>query len=173
MKGTILKCLQEMVESRFGKQEWKQILSESGFAPTQLFTLSADVDEQKTLALFSNTAEVLEIPAEQVMDDFGDYWVNEYASRIYHTLFGRLKSAREFILGMDQVHIMVTSTIENAQPPRFEFEERGPKVLVVTYKSKRGLIDLYIGLARGVGKYFGTPLEIVKLNQRQVQITFP
>ncbi len=173
MKGTILKCLQEMVESRFGKAEWQEILGDAGFKGPQLFSLSADVDEGKALALFASAARVLEISPEQAADAFGDHWVNEYAPRVYQTIYGRYKSAREFILAMDEVHVMVTDSVPNARPPRFDFEKQGEKTLLVTYRSKRGLIDLYIGLARGVGKRFGTLLEIQKLSPRQVKITFP
>ena len=173
MKGTILKCLQEMVENRFGKDEWKAILSDAGFAGPQLFSLSADVDEGKALALFASAARVLEISAEQAADAFGDHWVNDYAARVYQTIYARHKSAREFLLAMDAVHVMVTDSVPNARPPRFDFELQGEKTLLVTYKSKRGLIDLYIGLVRGVGKRFGTPLQIEKLSARQVKITFP
>jgi hypothetical protein len=173
MKGTILKCLQEMVENRFGKQEWQAILSDAGFKGPQLFSLSADIDEGKALALFASTARVLEIGAGEAADAFGEYWVNDYASRVYQSIYARYKSAREFLLAMDGVHVMVTESVENARPPRFDFEMQGEKTLIVTYKSKRGLIDLYIGLARGVGKRFNTPLEIQKLSARQVKITFP
>ena len=173
MKGTILKCLQEMVEIRFGKPEWQGILSDAGFKGPQLFSLSADVDEGKALALFASTARVLEISAEQAAEAFGDYWVNDYAPRVYQTIYARHKSAREFLLAMDGVHVMVTESVPNARPPRFDFEIQGEKTVLVTYKSKRGLIDLYIGLVRGVGKRFGTQLEIQKLSARQVKITFP
>ena len=172
MKGTILKCLQEMVESRFGKPEWQEILKDAGFKGPQLFSLSADIDEGKAVGLFASAARVLEISAEQAADAFGDHWVNEYAPRVYQTIYARHKSARDFLLAMDAVHVMVTDSVPNARPPRFDFEEQG-KTLLVTYKSKRGLIDLYIGLVRGVGKRFNTPLEIQKLSARQVKITFP
>src|SRR5262245_51800486 len=98
MKGTIVKCLQEMVEGRFGKQEWQAILGDAGFTGPQLFSLSADVDEGKALGLFASTARVLEISAEQAADAFGDHWVNEYAPRVYQTIYARHRSAREFLL---------------------------------------------------------------------------
>jgi hypothetical protein len=173
MKGTILRCLQEMVESRFGKDEWQGILSDAGLKGAQLFSMSADVDEGNALALFASTERVLEISAAQAADAFGDYWVNEYGPRIYQTLYARHTSAREFLLAMDGVHVMVTESMPNARPPRFDYETQGEKTLLVSYKSQRGLIDLYIGLARGVGRRFGTPLEIQKLSDRQVKITFP
>jgi hypothetical protein len=173
VKGTILKCLQEMVESRHGKDEWRDMLVDAGFKGPQLFSLSADIDDGKAVALFASAARVLEVGLQSVMDEFGDYWVNDYAPRVYQTIYGRYRNAREFLMAMDDVHVMVTQSIENSRPPRFEFESKNEKTLLVTYKSKRNLIDLYIGLARGVGRRFGTDLDIVKLSARQVKITFP
>jgi hypothetical protein len=173
MKGTILKCLQEMVESRFGKDEWREVLTDAGFKGPQLFSLSADIDDGKAVAMFGSAARVLEVDAQRVMDEFGDYWVNDYAPRVYQTIYGRYKSAREFLLAMDDVHVMVTQAVKDSRPPRFEFETQGEKTLLVTYKSKRNLIDLYIGLVRGVGRRFDTELDIVKLSARQVKVTFP
>jgi len=173
MKGTIIKCLQEMVEKRHAKQDWQDILAEAGFDGPQFFNLSSDVDDAQAIALFGATGEILGLSHEETAKAFGDYWVNEYAARVYQTIYMRMRSARDFILALDGIHQMVTSTIENAHPPRFEYQEQGADTLLVTYKSKRNLIDLYIGLAYGVGRYFETPLEITKLSARQVRIKFP
>ena len=173
MKGTILKCLQEMVESQHGKPVWQEILDEAGLQGSRFFTLSSDVADADAVALFQATASVLELGFQDAANAFGDHWVNVYAPRVYQTIYGRLKSAREFILAMDGVHVMVTNTIENAHPPRFEYEEQADGTLLVTYKSQRGLIDIYIGLVYGVGKFFDTPLQVTKLSARQVRIRFP
>jgi len=172
MKGTILKCLQEMVEKRHSKESWQQILDEAGLEGTQFFSLSSDVPDTDAIALFEASASVLGLSAQETADAFGSYWVNDYAARVYQTLYGRLRSAREFILALDGVHLMVTNTIANARPPRFDYEEESENSLLVTYKSQRGLIDLYAGLARGVGEYFSTPLEVTKLSRNQVRIRF-
>lgn len=173
MKGTIVKCLQEMTEARQGKEAWVDALEQAGLTGPQFFTLSSDVEDAQALALFGAVGDVLGISPGEVADAFGDHWVNTYAPRVYQTLYARLGSAREFILALDGVHQMVTNTIPNAHPPRFEYEERDERTLIVTYKSRRGLIDLYIGLARGVGRYFGTPLQVSKLSNTQVKIVFP
>jgi hypothetical protein len=173
VKGTIIKCLQELVENRYGKPEWEEILERAGHTGPSLVTLTSDVEDAAAVRLFRQTGMVLEQSLTQVYDEFGDYWVNDYAPRVYRTIYARYTSPREFIRNMDAVHVMVTQAVVNAKPPRFEFEEVDDRTLIVTYKSARNLVDLFIGLARGVGKRFGAELAIRKLDSRRVQIVFP
>lgn len=108
----------------------------------------------------------------QAADAFGDYWVNDYAPNIYKSVYNKYKSAREFILGMDDVHMMITQTVTNATPPRFTYNFTDDKTLMVTYKSSRGLIDIYTGLAKGLGRYFNEKLTVTKIDNKTVKIVF-
>jgi hypothetical protein len=76
-------------------------------------------------------------------------------------------------MGMNVIHEQVTKNIENAHPPRFDIEALDEKRISVHYKSNRKMIDFYIGLAKGVGKYFNTPLQVKKISDEYVEITFP
>jgi hypothetical protein len=73
---------------------------------------------------------------------------------------------------LDEVHVMMTATIPNAHPPRFEYQWEGESTLNVTYHSQRNLIDIYIGLVKGVGKFFKEQLIVTKLSQHHVRIKF-
>ena len=74
---------------------------------------------------------------------------------------------------MDNVHDITTKNIKNARPPRFKYKEVDDKTLIMTYKSHRGLIDILIGLIKGVGKHFNEDLQVRKINDTQVEIKFP
>ena len=76
------------------------------------------------------------------------------------------------ILGMDKIHVQMTATIRNARPPRFDYQWKDERTLIVTYKSFRGMIDIYRGLVLGVGKLFNEPLRARKLDNTQVEIVF-
>jgi hypothetical protein len=76
------------------------------------------------------------------------------------------------ILGLDGVHVEMTRSISNARPPRFVYKWRDDKTLHVEYKSHRNLIEVYAGLARGVGKYFKEPLKVRVLGPQSVEIEF-
>lgn len=172
MKGTIVKCLQQLVVSRFGKENWNEICDLSGFDKRDEIPIILNVDDTVALELFTNTCSVLNLGFEEAADAFGDYWCNEYAPKIYASVYRNFRNAREFILGMDQIHLGLTRTLEDAHPPRFEYEPVGDNTLLVTYKSQRNLVDIFVGLARGLGRYFSEDLRVTKLGQDRVQIVF-
>lgn len=109
---------------------------------------------------------------EQAGDAFGDYWVNDYTPGIYKSIFSKYKSAREFILGMDDVHTMITNTVPNAKPPRFTYNFTNDNTLVMTYESSRGLILVLMGLVKGLARYFNEKLTVSKINEKSIKIIF-
>jgi hypothetical protein len=171
MKGTIHKSIEKLVIEKFGEEKWYECLASVGLDEDHVFMLNEDVDEQLTMDLLGKMPAILGISFQQVCDAFGEYWVNAYVPKIYFGYIENYKTAKEFLLAMDEIHETVTKEIPNAKPPRFDFEDKGESI-IVTYKSERGLIDLYISLVKGVGIYFKQMLDIKKLSETQVEITF-
>ena len=66
----------------------------------------------------------------------------------------------------------MTQSIPNASPHRFDYKWEGASTLVVTYKSKRNMIDIYAGLVEGVGVSFRETLEVRKLSASRIKILF-
>jgi hypothetical protein len=174
MKATITNCLAELVESKFGKDKWASVLSDSGLTSQGgIYRIPpSDIPDAEFHKLFASTCKVLGITSDQASDAFGEYWCCTYAPRMYGIIYKRFKNAREMIVGMDQVHIDMTKAIPNAQPPRFDYKWETTDVLVVTYKSKRKMIGVYAGLVRGVGKYFKEKLTVSRLSDEQIKIVF-
>ncbi|MCX6281105.1 MAG: heme NO-binding domain-containing protein [Bacteroidetes bacterium] len=172
MKGVIVKCLADMVTEKFGKNKWEDSLEKAGIPRTTFFLTTQDVDDALTMKVIASACEVLKITTEQAAAAFGDYWVNDFAVKVYKPFYSGLTSAKEFLLNLDKVHVITTQTIPNAHPPRFDYEWKDPKTLIMTYKSPRGLIEFFIGLAHGVGKHFHEELKITKLSSDKVEIIF-
>lgn len=174
MKGTITACLMELIEKKFGKDKWAAILENANLtAHAEDFGMAPlDIPDEEFDTLVSSTCKVLGISAQQAADAFGEYWCCTYAPRVYPLVYKHLKSAREIILGMDKVHVHMTATLPNAHPPRINYTWESPKTLLVEYNSKRNLIDVYVGLARGVGVYFKEKLAVTKLSPSQAKIVF-
>lgn len=173
MKGAIVQCLGDLVKSRFGNKNWEESLDKAGMSRTTFFTPIQNVDDQKALKLLQSVCSVLRITPVQAADAFGEYWVNVYAPKIYDSYYRGAKSAKEFLIKMDSVHANVTDSIPFARPPRFGYEWLNDRTLVMTYKSQRGLTDIFVGLIKGVGKYYNEDLKISKLGKDRVQIVFP
>lgn len=172
MKGVIMACLAQLVQEKFGEDSVESIMRKSGFDSSRRFIATEDVPEEKAVDMLKSTCEVLDITLEQAADAFGEYWVGEYAPRIYGIYYKNVDNARDFLLKMDQVHVQSTKNIENARPPRFEYEWQDDRTLIMTYKSTRGLIDICVGLIKGVGKYYGEDLEVTKLNDQDIRVVF-
>jgi Haem-NO-binding len=173
MKGVIVKCLADLVTEKFGKNKWEDALANCGLDRESVFLATEDVEDEKALKIVGSVCTILNITLAQAADAFGDYWVNVFAPKIYHPYFRGVNSARDFLLKMDNVHKITTDTIPNARPPRFEYEWMGDKMLIMKYKSSRGLIDFMVGLVRGVGKHFNENLMVRKLGPDKLEIIFP
>jgi len=172
MKGVIVSCLREMVIAKFSKEKWMEILVASGQKPEMSVFSNVDIDDALVMKLVGQTCKTLNLSLPQAADAFGDYWVNDFAVRIYKVYYSGSKSAKEFLLKIDQIHTQVTRTIENAKPPKFIYEWKADNTLIITYHSTRSLIDFVAGLAKGVGRYFNEKLEVKKMGINKVEIIF-
>lgn len=170
MKGTIAKCLQEMVIDNFGQEKWEKTLTNAGMNPATKFLTIADVEDEAVMKVFQSATKTLGITWLQACDAFGDYWVNVYSKKLYNHYLTKYDNSKDFIMGMDKLHISVTNSMANARPPRFEFEWPDEKNLIMHYKSDRNLIDLLVGLAKGVGKYFNDNLKVAKLDENEFKL---
>ncbi|MDR2632900.1 MAG: heme NO-binding domain-containing protein [Treponema sp.] len=172
MKGTIVLCIADLVKKGGGEEKWREILKRSGLPEDLLLTSIADVDDTIIQEVLKNIGTVLQLSPQQISEAFGDYWVNDYAPKYYKAYYYGINSAKALIMGVDAIHEQVTKIIPNAHPPRFDVEEIDEKTLKVHYKSHRKMIDFYIGLVKGVGKFFKTPLQVKKLSEEYVEIRF-
>ncbi len=172
MKGVIAICLKDMVEANYGADKWNTILETAAVDPKLSLMAFADIDDAVVLNILTATTKVLKITSVQAADAFGDYWVNVYAQKMYKGMFAGKNSAKELLLSMDNVHVGVTQNIKNSHPPRFEYEWKNEKTLIMTYKSERGLLDIFIGLIKGVGKLYKEKLIVSKIGTDKVQVQF-
>ena len=172
MKGTIAICLQDLVKTKFGEDNWKTILVKSGLPKDTVIYGHHDIEDEVIMKVINNTCEVLGITLQQAADAFGEYWMTEYAPKKYFAFFSEKKTAKEFLLNMDKLHIKMTDKLENAKPPKFTYKEIDKKTIIMTYISSRNLEPIWIGLIKGVGKYFNEKINIENLSKNSVKITF-
>lgn len=171
MKGTIVKCIEELVSGKFGVSKWKESLKKAGLPETKTYSTLDDVPDSEVMALIKSASEVSALPMSQVMSAFGEYWSTVYGPRIYKSFFDSAKSTRELLLKLDDIHVGMTRTMKSARPPRFTYEWHGEKHLVMHYKSDRGLAALMPGLVSGLGKYY-KDCPSVRLSGGDVHIMF-
>lgn len=171
MKGTIAVCIEELVTKKLGVAKWKESLRNAGFHETQIFSSLEDVPDAQILALMKGVAKAASLSMAQVMEAFGEYWSTQYAPTVYKAYFGSAKSTRDFLLNLDQIHVAMTRSIKSANPPRFHYEWKAEKHLVMHYQSQRGLVALMPGLIRGLGKHFHDNPS-VRVDGNEVHVEF-
>ncbi len=171
MKGAIVKCLNELVVDNFGKEKWDAVVKNVNGFNEHILPIS-DIDDGVVIQLIQSVCSTLGISLLQAADAFGDYWINVYAQKYYKIYLDGAKAAREFIGKMDHVHEVMTQSIEHARPPKFKYEWKDDKTLILHYSSLRNLIDIAAGLIKGVGKYYREELTVKKLSESELEITF-
>lgn len=172
MKGVIAVCLANLVQEKFGKDKWHAILEDAGLPKTTFFMPSTNIEDAAVMKVVESTCKVLNLTLQQAADAFGEYWVNDYAPKIYKAYYRGKDNAKDFLLNMDKVHKTVTERIADARPPRFEYEMPDDKTLIMKYMSHRGLIDFLVGLIKGVGTHFNEKLKVTKLSSEKVKVVF-
>lgn len=171
MKGTIVNCLEELVVRDFGDEAWKQSLRLAQVPRSKIYSTFEDVPDDEVRSLMKAVAEAADLPLDGVMEAFGEYWSTVYAPRVYEAYYVGPKNARELLLRLDDIHVTMTKSIKSARPPRFRYEWRDEKHLIMHYQSPRGMVALMAGLVRGVGKYYGEYLN-VSIVGNEVHIRF-
>jgi len=172
MKGTIVKCVQELVIEKFGAEKWAECLRASGVQDTRTFTTNEDIPDKDFPAIFKAVALTTRMNATHLMDEFGEHWSTVYAPREYSFYFNQAKSTREMLLKLDQIHIMSTRTVPSAHPPHFRYEWQGENHLVMHYESARGMAAFMPGLIRGLGKHFkDNPLVTLDGNAVHIELS--
>lgn len=173
MKGSIAQCLANLVVEKFGKEKWESALEKAGVNKGTIFTPLQNVDDATVLKVIDAVCKTTNLTMNQAVEAFGNYWVNTYAKKVYTTHYMGVFTAKDFLLKLDKVHERTTKSIPDAHPPRFEYEWKNDKTLIMTYKSQRGLIDFLVGLIKGVGSLFSEDLKVSKLSASKVQVIFP
>ncbi len=173
MKGIIVIALKGTVVDNFGYEAWQKSLERAGLSPHSYFRSMVDVPDETVVRVLEAVCAELNITLDQAGEAFGHYWMHKIVPRVYSVFTYNIKSARQLLLKMDKIHEMVTRTIANARPPRFEYSWTDDNTLIMTYNSLRGLIFLLPGLIRGVGKYFDEELSVRKLSDTEIEVIFP
>jgi len=172
MKGVILDCLKNLVTAKFGIDRWQNISVKAGLKPNEVFLATVDFDDKIAINLLNSTCSVLNLNIDAVATAYGEYWMNFYASKMYAGYISNVKSSKELLLKLDNIHTLVTKNMPNSRPPKFTYEWKDNKTLLMNYDSKRNLIDLFIGLAKGVGRYYKENLTVKKITNTKAEIIF-
>ncbi len=160
MKGVINKGIHDFVNNTFGEEAWENVKKRAK-CDEPFFAVSEDYPDAMTFALAQAASDVTGLCLDDVLVEYGKFWIGNTAIEIYPSYFNIAGStSRDFLRNMDKVHEHVTRSIANAKPPHFEYEELEDGRLLMHYRSERGLCRVLQGLILGVGLHFGEDLQV-------------
>ncbi len=173
MKGVILLALKGMVQQNYGGDQWAAALRQAGVEEHLWIMPISNVDDRLVLQIINSLCESLGLSFEQVAEAFGEYWVNVYTQKRYASYYVGARTAKQFLLRMDEIHTSSTKSMPDALPPQFDYRWKDEHTMVMTYRSHRGMIDLMIGMIKGVARLYHEKLIVTKMGDDQAEIVFP
>lgn len=161
MYGMVNKAVEEMVCMRHGESTWERIKRHAG-VDIEVFMTNEAYPDEITYRLVASASEVLELPAERILEAFGEHWALHTAREAYGGLLTAAgRTLPEFLRNLPNFHSRVAMIFPNLQPPRFECTDVGPDSLTLHYRTHRpGLARFVVGLMYGLGKMYSTPVSV-------------
>lgn len=122
-----------------------------------------------THRLVKAASAVLNLTPQEIMQAFGEYWVQYTAQEGYGELMDMSgDNLVEFLENLDNLHARVGISFPKLQPPSFECADTEEESLSLHYRSTReGLAPMVIGLVKGLGKRFDTEVDIAQTQSRE------
>jgi hypothetical protein len=163
MYGLVNQGVESFVKQTFGPAEWADLCARAGLAGQHFETMISYPDDV-TYRLVTAICEKHGMPAAEVLEGFGDFWV-DFASE---THVGRIidfggPSLFDRLAALDEMHERIRMGMPHLRPPEFEFEDLGGGTARLHYASRReGLEAMVIGLVKGLARDTGERIEITQ-----------
>ncbi|MFG0256074.1 MAG: heme NO-binding domain-containing protein [Rhodopirellula sp. JB053] len=166
MKGVVNKGLQELVEHTHGEEAWETIRQVAN-CDVNSFWPAQDYPDELTIALFMATSRHLRVSPDEIMVEFGKFWINNTGKNVYPKMFALVgNNARDFLRRLDFLHQQATISLPGTRGFQLRSEELSDGGLRMFYTSDLPLCRVLHGLILGAGIHFNQTLQI-----QQVQCT--
>jgi hypothetical protein len=167
MYGMVNKAMKDMITARHGASTWEFIRRQANI-DVDVFVSNQPYPDEMTYNLVAAASQSLGIPAEQILESFGEHWVLETAEKGYGFL---LKAGgntfTEFLENLPNFHSRIALMYPDLKPPRFNYTDVTEKSLTFHYFSDRaGLAPFVTGLLKGLGKRFKVTVEVTQSASR-------
>ncbi|MFT5465044.1 MAG: hypothetical protein ACI8UO_000130 [Verrucomicrobiales bacterium] len=166
MYGLVNRAVRDLIIKESGEDAWSRIRDHAGIVQDNFNAMDAYPDSI-TYDLVGSASELLKVPAEDILKQFGRHWILYTAAEGYGEMMDTWgDSVAEFLENLNALHARLRTAMPHLNPPSFEVVAPGPGSLTLRYWSNRAsLAPMVIGILEGLGERFDTPVtaEIASL----------
>jgi hypothetical protein len=161
MYGLVNQSVRHLVVGTFGTDAWARIAVRAGVQEDTFLAMSPYPDEI-TYNLLAAASEVLDKPAEEILETFGEFWVDYAAEQGYAELLSLMgDDLPSFLHALDDMHDRLRLSFPELNPPSIWCTDVSESSLRVHYASDRpGLTPFMAGLLRGTARRFGETVRV-------------
>lgn len=161
MYGMVNRAIQDHVHRCHGEAMWARVKERAG-VDIDVFIRNEAYPDELSYCLVGAAAAEMGVAAEEVLHEFGIFWVLHTAREGYGDLMAAAGSSLpEFLQYLPNFHDRVALIYPNLKPPQFDYSNAGPDRITVHYHSHRtGLAPFVVGLLHGLGRMYETPVTV-------------
>lgn len=169
MYGIVNKAIEELVVANFGQEKWEAVKKKSG-VDVDFFISTEPYDDSITYQLAGAVSEEMNLPINEVLMAFGEWWIMKTGKEKYGYLMESGGSNfKEFVVNLPLFHNRVVMIYPKLTPPEFKVTNIEDNKLYLHYYSKReGLKDFVKGLILGLGKFYACEVNVNLIESRDL-----
>lgn len=168
MYGLVNQALRDFIIGGFGEKKWEEVRSDAKVQVSGDFVSMQSYDDSVTYSLATSASKILNIPLEQALEGFGEYWVLYTAQKGYEDLLQMCGSdIVQFLQNLDSMHAKVGLTFTDLQPPSFRVSDiQGNQLHLHYYSDRPALAPMVVGLVKGLAKHFDKKAEVKQIEKK-------
>lgn len=160
MKGIIFTELLAMADEVVGEDRADRVISGCPLSGSGAFSAVGNYPSSDLISLVKGFSTETGLSVSDLQKAFG-HWMLKHFSTNYPQFFSVKNNAFELLASVEEeIHVEVRKLHQDVDLPTFISEFPAPDVMVLTYQSRRGLIDFCEGLIEATLAHYGETASI-------------
>lgn len=170
MHGIVNQAIQGLIRDKYGAETWNDIKQRCSLS-INYFISNESYDDDITYDIIAIAAEFLNIDANELLEEFGIYWVTVTGMEKYGNLMRAGGSNfTHFVMSLPNFHNRIMLIFPKLNPPEFKVEQVSEKQLILHYYSSReGLSSFVVGIIKGLGIIYDTPITTKTILSEKIE----
>ena len=119
MYGWINECIRKLVLEKFGSSSWDAIIEDSGAKESEYLRYEY-YEDSETLKIVASASKLTGIPAEAILETFGEYFIQYVRLEGYSNVLLCLGSTLlEWLSNVDMLHNHLEANLKKMVAPHF------------------------------------------------------